>query len=216
MEQNIPIGGEPFSTTDKELALSLLTAGCKLHERATQMHFTPDICRNRWVSVNGTRQPLLPNKPVTPVEFERAVQRAVKLGIPGVVTYYIVRDDTFREAIKMHDLLAHKFHEAKGGEMDFPALNTLTEAQAAMVVCFARRASEKHLPSYYFTHPPTLVLSDMRKQTQSRDGVPQAVAEQVSYKMEGTGKIWTLNLSDEARARVLPGDSKPFLHPQPK
>ena len=71
--KNIEAGNQPFTTTDAELALSLLTAGCTFAGGGdggpAQMHFTPEICRNRWVTqkdaVTGEkiRVSLLPQRP---------------------------------------------------------------------------------------------------------------------------------------------------------
>lgn len=216
----------PFTTTDAELALSLLTAGCRFAPPEAggpaQMHYTPDTCRNRWVTRkdaigNHIRVSLLPQQPVSPQEFEIAVMRAVKMEIPGIVTYFLVRDDVFREAMAMHDQLAKKAQEAalSGTAMQVPPLHTLTEAAAIMAICYARRVNQKDMATYAWLRPPNLALGDVKKAVTPKEGVPHAALEQMSYEASGSGKIWSINLSDEKRATIM-SDGKPFIHPKPR
>jgi hypothetical protein len=223
--KQIEVGQHAFTTQDGELALSLITAGCTFAPVAAggpaQMHFTPDICRNRWVtqrdaSGQKVRVPLL-KTPASPEEFEIAVMRAVKMDIPGVITWYFVRDEVFREAMEMHDRLAKEASEAArdGRAMSLPPFSTLTEAAAIMLVCYIRRCNEQDMPTHARLRPPNLAVGDVRKTVTPKEGVPGEVLEQMSYTATGGGRIWSLNLSDEKRATVMP-DGKRFIHPKQK
>lgn len=224
-------GAEPFTTTDGELALSLLTAGCQFARGEeggpAQMHFTPDVCRNRWVTVrqaDGQKIRVTLLKQITdshtgdsPEKFELAVMRAVKMGIHGIDTYYIVRNSVFHEAITMHDRLAKEAMDAAREErpMTIPPLHTLTEAAMIMTVCYMRRRNEPDMKGHAWIRPPNLAMGDVRKSITPRQGVPGEILEQMSYTASGSGKLWSLVLSDEKRAMVM-SDGKPFCHPKPK
>lgn len=233
MSEALSQPNEPFPIQNREIALLLLTAGCEFAEPQNggpaQMHFTPGTCRNRWVTRRDQKTgepihvPLLPhNREVSAEEFERAVLRAKKHKIPGVVTYFIKRNDVFREAMGMLDQLAKSAQEAdlKGVPMTFPPFSSLTETQAAVVTLYARLQNDRMLTEYAWLRPVTCVLTDAKKKVVpikvGTEEVPASILEDVSFVMEGTGKVWSLGLSNEQRAKVLPGESKPYLHPQPK
>jgi hypothetical protein len=226
--KQISAGNQPFGTTDRELALALLTAGCKWAAvedgGPAQMHYTPDVCRDRWVTQrhgstgHPTRIPLLSHYPQTPEQFERSVMLAVKLKIPGVTTYFIEKDATFKEAMAMHDKLVAEAHLAglQKRPIAIPALAGLTEAEAAMVICYVRRMNEKDMASYAWVRPPNLCIGEVSKKTIPKHGAGEKVLEQVSYKAEGAGlTIWSLDLPDSERSKIM-SDSKPFIHPKPK
>lgn len=228
--KQIEVGQQPFTTTDRKLALALLTAGCDWAEAKdggpVQMHYTPEVCRNRWVTVrqsDGQKVHVTLLKQVTgdhtgdpPEEFEKAVMRAVRLKIPGINTYYILRNEVFREAMAMHDKLAAEAHNAaqEGRPTVFPAFGTLKEAEAIMFTCYLYRMNENDVDSYAWLRSPNLAMGDVKKTVTPIRDVPGSVLEQVSYSCTGGGKIWSLDLSNERRA-TPDKDGKPFLHPKP-
>ncbi len=225
--RQIEAGQQPFTTTDGELALSLITAGCQFaaveEGGPAQQHWTPDTCRNRWITVrqlDGQKTRISLLKQITethrgddPVDFERAVMRAEKLRVPGIVTYYFLRDAVWQEAMEAHDKMVKEAQDAalQNRPMVFPEM---TAAQI-MAVCYARRCNEKDFPGYAWVRPVNLALGDVRKTVTPKEGVPGEVLEQMSYRAAGGGKIWSINLSDEKRATPQK-DGKPFLHPRPK
>jgi len=228
--KQIEAGDQPFTTTDRKLALALLTAGCDWAEAKdggpVQMHFTPEVCRNRWITIrqpNGQKIHVTLLQQITdshpgdePEEFEKAVMRAVRLKIPGINTYYIKRDSVFREAMAMHDRLAKEANDAvqEKRAMVLPAFGTLKEAEAVMLICYAYRLNEKDADTYQWLRSPNLAMGDVKKVVTPKPGVPSEVLEQMSFTATGGGKIWSLNLSNENRAKVG-SDGKPFLHPKP-
>ena len=230
MSESTPIqaGAQPFTTTDAELALSLITAGCQFAQGAdggpAQQHWTPEVCRNRWVTHTDPntkekrRVTLLPQGGVSPENFERAVMRAVKLKIPGIVTFYILRDSVFREAIAAHDAMVKVFADAARDKAApaLPNLATMTEAAMIMTVLYIRRANEQNVKDHAWLRSPNLCLGEARKKVTPREGVDGAVLEQVSYTASADGsKIWSLDLPDDKRATIM-SDGKPFIHPKPR
>ena len=215
---------EPFKTTDAELAVALLTAGCSLASPEqggpAQMHYTPDICRNRWVTIKDAsgakRVPLLSHTSVTPATFEEAVIRAGKLGIPGEVNFFILRDEVFLEAMQMHDFLAKEAQLAalQHRALVLPKLSTLSETQQVMVICYVRRQNREKLDTHAWARAPLLAMGDVRKKLVPRGSASEAQLTNSSFVMEGSGKIWKLGLSDERRASTTK-DGKRFLHPKP-
>lgn len=220
----------PFTTTDAELAVALVTAGCKLapHEAdgpATNV-YSPSVCRSlfgRWrqnpLTGEQSRSPLLSLSPVKPEEFERAVMRAEQLRIPGVVTYAFVKDAVFQRAIDAHDKMAEAFEIAqKTNSVPILApLAQMSEEAAVMVVCYARRKNEKDMKALAWVRSPRCALGELKKElVPDEEGLmPPELQAQRSYVATGEGmKLWDLHLPDSERAKEIKG--KPFIHPKPK
>lgn len=186
-----------FETTDEELALSLLTAGCKLAGNDDGKvppcinHYTPDTCRSRR---------LLPNSPVTPQAFEKSVIEARDRKIPGIVTWRIVKDEEFTRAIKAWDAMADEMHKAKseGRAPNTPDISTETVMQAL----YLRRLNHKPMKDHIWVVCPSLSLGKANVKTQPVPGVPDDVAAPMSYKGDGGAVIWNLNLTDESREKI--------------
>jgi len=186
-----------FETTDEELALSLISAGCKLAGHDTGdvppciNHYTPDTCRARR---------LLPAKPVTPQEFEKAVIEARERNIPGIVTWRIVKDEEFTRAIKAWDRMADEMYKAKL-EKRAPNLPELSTEQV-MQALYMRRLNHKPMKDHIWVVCPSLSLAKVSVKAKPIEGVPDDVAARLSFTGEGSATIWNLNTSPSNREKI--------------
>ena len=188
---------EIFETTDEELALALITAGAKLAGSDTGVvppcinHYTPDLCRSRR---------LLPQSPVSPQVFEKAVIEARERKIPGIVTWRIVKDAEFAKAIKAWDAMVEEMHKAKAEkrEPNLPDISTETVMQAL----YMRRLNHKPMKDHIWVVCPSLSLGKASVKVKPIDGVPDEVSAPLSYTAEGSAVIWNLNLSNESREKI--------------
>ena len=218
--QQINAGEQAFTTTDAELANALITAGCSYAPVESggpaQMHFTPDRLRSMWVTNRlpdgeKVRRTMLPQAGSPPEQFEMAVMRAVKLKNPGITTHFIVRDSVWREAIAAHDAIVQVFADAKRLNQPpaLPNLQTMTEAAMIMTVLFIARQNRDTVDAMAWVRPPILALPNVRKSVKPIKGASQQALEEMSYTTEGSGQLWSTDLSDEDRAHL-------GIHPKPK
>jgi len=216
----IEAGEQAFTTTDAELANALITAGCRYAPADSggpaQMHFTPDRLRGMWVTNRlpdgqRIRRTMLPQGGSSAVDFELAAMRAVKLKNPGIVTHFIVRDTVFREAIAAHDAIVCVFTDADrtGNPPALPNLQTMTEAAMIMTVLFIARKNRDTVDAMGWLRSPMLALTSVKRDIKPIKGASQATLEEMSYKAEGNGKIWSMDLSDDDRAHME-------IHPKPR
>jgi len=188
---------EIFETTDEELALALITAGAKLAGSDTGVvppcinHYTPDLCRSRR---------LLPQSPVSPQVFEKAVIEARERKIPGIVTWRIVKDAEFNRAIKAWDSMAEEMHKAKAEkrEPNLPDISTETVMQAL----YMRRLNHKPMKDHIWVVCPSLSLGKASVKVKPIDGVPDEVSAPLSYTAEGAAVFWNLNTTSENREKI--------------
>jgi hypothetical protein len=179
------------------LAVALCTAGCRLAGSDTGdvppciNHYTPDLCRSRR---------LLPQTPVSPQVFEKAVIEARERKIPGIVTWRIVKDAEFTRAIKAWDAMAEEMHKAKveKREPNLPDITTETVMQAL----YMRRLNHKPMKDHTWVVCPSLSLGKSSVKAKPIEGVPDEVAAQVSYTAEGSGVFWNLNTTAENREKI--------------
>ena len=156
-----------FESTDEELCLSLLTAGCKLAGSDDGKvppcinHYTPDTCRSRR---------LLPNTPVTPQEFERAVIEAHVRKIPGIVTWRIVKDEEFNRAIKAWDAMVDEMQKAKLQNRD-PSMPDIS-TEKVMQALYMRRLNNAPMKAHIWTVCPSLSLGKASVKLKPLEGVP--------------------------------------------
>jgi hypothetical protein len=188
---------EIFETTDEELALALITAGAKLAGSDTGVvppcinHYTPDLCRSRR---------LLPQSPVSPQVFEKAVIEARERKIPGIVTWRIVKDAEFNRAIKAWDAMVEEMHKAKAEnrEPNLPDISTETVMQAL----YMRRLNHKPMKDHIWVVCPSLSLGKASVKVKPIDGVPDEVSAPLSYTAEGAAVFWNLNTTSENREKI--------------
>jgi len=188
---------EIFETTDEELALAIISAGGRLAGSDDGKvppcinHYTPDTCRSRR---------LLPQQPVSPQTFEKAVIEARSRKIPGIVTWRIVKDEECTRAIKAWDAMVDEMHWAKAANRapELPEISTETMMQALYV----RRLNHKPMKDHIWVVCPSLSLAKVNVKTKPIEGVPDDVAAPISYSGEGTATIWNLNTTNENRAKI--------------
>jgi hypothetical protein len=154
-------------------------------------HYTPDLCRSRR---------LLPQSPVSPQVFEKAVIEARERKIPGIVTWRIVKDAEFAKAIKAWDAMVEEMHKAKAEkrEPNLPDISTETVMQAL----YMRRLNHKPMKDHIWVVCPSLSLGKASVKVKPIDGVPDEVSAPLSYTAEGTAVFWNLNTTAENREKI--------------
>ncbi len=201
MSEQIQRGNEPFTTTNKQLALALITAGCKF---ASFESGGPAI--NHWTPATARERRIITGK-VFPEVFEQAVMRATDAKISGQVTYCIVRDSIWESAIKEWDKWVDEFEMAEKQKRS-PMLPGLT-AEQVIQACYFRLHNERDMEPVAFVRSPNLSLGSTKKDVTPIEGAPSELSSQRSYTESGENlKVWSLNLNDEDRARI-------GIHPKP-
>lgn len=198
---------EPFATTDKQLAIALITAGCQFAPQAdggpARNVFTPDVLRAIGVlpkiGTGGAYGGA--SAGVTIQQFEIAALKAHKDGKTGSVRYMIVRDETFYSAIKAWDAMVEEFHDAANQDREPEIPNVSTED--AMRVLYVRRMTEQtrfvNLP---FINKPrcSLVKEKSRHVEPMKDGNVELAGNKTT--VTGALKEWTPPMTAEDRATL--------------
>ena len=187
MEDFKPTAPQAFACQDAQLAKALLAAGCTLAPFESggpcRMKYTPGFMRSR---------KHMPSKSVSLREFHNYVKQAFAKKIPGIITYYIVRDEKFTKAIKAWDDMVNSFAEAhsRGEEQPFPEL----DPELAMRCYYVLRASNQNLErsGIEFILSPILDATSSQSTEFPVEGKPGN-----GTRTAISGKIWTLGLPDE-------------------
>jgi len=209
---------EIFETTNRKLALALISAGCRLAGSEDGKTppvinlYTPDVCRQRYRrGPNGTLVPFLPPQGVSPQTFERAVIELRDAKKPGILTWRIWKDSEFTVAMKAWDDCVKAMTEwnwkkddaAREGKAfneppPIPQIDTATAMRAYWVQCLNEDSMDAHI----WVVCPSLTTMKVATQTVPIAGVKDEDAARVSYSGKGTGPIWNLNLSDSDREKI--------------
>ena len=178
---------QPFCTQNRKLAEALALAGCKWASREeggpTLNIYTAGFLRDRR---------LMSSHPVPIQGFEKAAKEAEARKIPGIVTYFFERDETFQRAEKAWQDCCIELARAKLAS-EPPNVPDIPPEVVAQVICIAAYSAEgfKNAP---FVNPAWVTtMSGSRKED------PKSKA---AYTIEGTGKAWPLNASKEVREKL--------------
>lgn len=178
---------QPFVTQNRKLAEALALAGCSWASEEdggpTRNIYTAGFLRDR---------KLLPNEQVTLAKFEQAAKSAESRRVPGIVSYYFVRDKTFRDAEGAWQAVALEIQRAELAS-EPPKLPDISAEVVAQVLCIAAN-SAKHLADAPFLNPAwvTTLSGTKTKSDTSESG----------FSISGTGKAWPLNATKEVREKL--------------
>lgn len=200
MNEPLQAGSEPFRTTDKVLAMALAMAGCqfaRFEDYGPAMNqYSPATCRDRKI---------LPDKPVSKAEFERAVFRAFLARRPaGIVVYLIQRDALFAQCLKAWDAMPAELQAAKaaGRQPVWPEV----PGEDVMRIMFLSRLQSKEFEALPWMQLPVLCMGETRtvETPIEREG-PLAPGESPPVRSTTTGNdcmIWNWRASAEWRANA--------------
>lgn len=187
---------EPFTTTDHQLALALITAGCSF---APQSEGGP--ARN--IFSPGALRAIgrLPTTGLASIaQFEAAALSAHADGKEGTIRYLIARNDTFFAAMKAWDNMVEEFHKA-GQENRSPVLPEIP-TEAVMQSLYMRRMNEKACANIAFLNRPRCSL--VKEKSKHVEPMMDGKVELAGNKTTTTGSLkeWTPPMSAEDRATL--------------
>lgn len=187
-----------FKTTDQQLALALVTAGCRFAPQPDGPAincYTPDDMRSKG---------LLPPGSVSIEEFEKAAAKAHSARKKGIVTYLIMKDEVFENAIKAWDAMVDEMQSAKDDNRA-PNLPMIGE-KTAMQVAYIMRLNARAIKDIPFFNTP--ILSTMKGDSHTvplpnrTAGVKEVHAPSGKTVTEASGQIWSLGLSREKKKAI--------------
>lgn len=193
-------GPNYFATTDRQLAFALVTAGCKFAPQTEDgrggpcfMIYTPNCLRDRGIIPKGQGVDL-------PV-FDRKAREAFEQGIPGDITYLVVRDEVFEESIKAWDEMVDGYAQADRDRTPPPV--PVISATVAMQVQYMRRVNEGEMPvkTIGFYNPPRFRVSSLK--TDSRPMHPDLKDHPGTIDTtRGTEIIWGYNTPEPEKREL--------------
>lgn len=176
---------EPFSTQNRQLAFALATAGCRFQSQeedgpAINLYTIPFL-RSRKIGVGKS--------------LEAAAKEAYDRGIPGIVTYLFVRDETFERAIKAWDVTVEELQKADAQNRS-PILDDIPAETVMKVLCIYANNLRK-LAEVPFIRSPLVGIFDAETKE-----VPIANKPGPRRVTTGKGKIWSLGASQETKKKL--------------
>lgn len=178
---------QPFHTQNRKLAEALAVAGCRWAAREdggpTMNTYTSGFLRDRR---------LMSSNPVSLAIFEKAAKDAVERRIPGIVTYFFVRDDTFYRAEEAWQKTCIEMARAELAA-EAPNLPDISPEVVAQVLCVYAN-SMKHLRDAPFVNPPWVSTLGGSTTTDPKN--------ELSKTTTGQGKAWPLNATKEVREKI--------------
>jgi len=181
-----------FYTGNAQLAFALIMAGVELLPQRdeegrvqgpTTNVYTVNVLRDlakRGLHIAAALQ----RKPL-----EESAAEAVKLGLPGTVTYFFVRNELCERCIKAWDVMADEFQKAnhEGREPNIPPVDPIAVMQTAYVIAQSR-AKFATLPFINTALVSTVDASHVK--------------EGETHRYKGAGAIWSLGASDRIKSKV--------------
>lgn len=205
---------EPYQTQERQLAFALMCAGGQFAADvddgpATNVYSRGFLQQSRFDPIftdpkTGRRRTVIDSK--TKKERAMTIEDAAKIliarCIPGIVTYYFVRNAVFYEFIKAWDGITEALQDAdQKGER--PELPTISATVTAQVMCIAANnmAIFKTVP---FMNKARQMVSTVTGSSRhspilnpkaGQEGQPAELPGK-KYTVDGMGKAWTIDAED--------------------
>lgn len=206
------MNGEHFRIKDRRIAMAMIHAGVRLAPKdeggPVVNSYTPSFLRSVGI---------LPQKSVSLLEFERGVIEAKRRKIHGTITYLFVRDARFLEFWNEWKRCERIARAASTVDKvpDFGKVTRTVEelTREAYIRATNEQRIERELP---WTQDCTCDATTLKHTPETFD-LPQAQLDKLKEayggsipfgETTGSGKRWTLGLSNEARAAL-------GIHPKP-